>query len=1052
MFDFKWLVPNKFTKTMNLFGAKCIFYLAKASRDFTLKISHTFMHLFLAFGISFKLDNKGFLRSKGSCYIEKKIFPLIFFLSFFFQTASAEENKEPFFCQRFNRPSKESLLKNSAVQRFISYVPLDPLTPTPYSPEISIGLFASAKEENFHEIPDAPLHFPSLKEIKKENELSFNPALPEAFSLLNLPSHYSSRYSSFPFFQKTCHLPLKSFEDISAENYTVHAYAEKLPAFRKKEAFPLISREDSAYQMTAAIFEKQDFLHEKLAEMERCIEIASKEHFFSYKSYKLDLQPILMSKRETLPNLAAHILEDVALTSKNLHFHLSPSPFPSTLSLTMENENSLWIEQKSAAKKICFKAVCHPPFISLHGYFAKPEQTYADVSLLPEEISFPFHSLYLPNFYAAAENFIPAFQMPSDAVELIFPKGSRQAFSFLKKPVREVNVLCSPIFLEDKKYYEKLSVQAELAKIPSKSLCALIFEQHKPITHAVSFTFEDKDMAGCELPSSWKPRSRQTAFVSIAELDAGINLLPRTFEKEHLSVCPALPLPEQKSFSLYKSTASFHLAEWRPPLDFYIFSFQRSFLVEEKAPKKMHLPQIPKVLLAAKKALKFPLEEYFAKGETFQDQIPKPVYSTSPAFLEKNPLQEHMLSAMEAIMLPKMKTKISKYLPPFSQIALYDFQTNMHNRLKEKAKLEESKLRTPYNFAFVPILSDLDTISYRDEFTVKPKLMPREDGQGYIFSVTFQPRDWANLKRSKQNIFFLIDRSGSIESHRFDVFRQAVERSLPYLSHADTFNIAFFDSKVSFLSEEGPLKINHNTLSRAKAFLRSHKGGAYFTEGDIYKVIEEIYSQNPSPDHTTFILLSNGKKLKNMHKQRDKLAGLLQKNAGSFSIFTAAIGNNNNLAMLDCISKLHHGELLYSQTHAAFPRKLAVLVKNLTAPIAENIRVHAVTEDADVHIQLYPAACTLPGLYQDRPFTVYGTINKIKDFHICLQGKVGGKWLNITKPVYLNGANTQAKHLMKEFTAQKIYSLYYNYITEFNPAVLNEIERLSKPLNMNVPL
>ena len=62
---------------------------------------------------------------------------------------------------------------------------------------------------------------------------------------------------------------------------------------------------------------------------------------------------------------------------------------------------------------------------------------------------------------------------------------------------------------------------------------------------------------------------------------------------------------------------------------------------------------------------------------------------------------------------------------------------------------------------------------------------------------------------------------------------------------------------------------------------------------------------------------------------------------------------NNNLPMLDLVSTFNGGEMMYSQTNASFPRKLALFVKHIENFVAGDIRVHT-TDPEQAKIEFYP--------------------------------------------------------------------------------------------------
>ncbi len=528
---------------------------------------------------------------------------------------------------------------------------------------------------------------------------------------------------------------------------------------------------------------------------------------------------------------------------------------------------------------------------------------------------------------------------------------------------------------------------------------------------------------------------------NLFSLPARANHLAKTFDEisfskeRNVDLASILSWPKLNSFS----TAP----------DFFFIDPHLIVNIDEAVPRKIYKPTVSQSLIAVTAALKFPYQQFLSLNDGYRIKLP--MMASTNDISDKYAVKKHMYDTLQRLTLPKMKTRVSPYLPARSTVPLHDFTPKVKQRLKGKILSEHEKMQVAQNFALVPQLADLDTISYRDEFSVQSEIMSEAAQEGYIFSVSLKPLAYADISTQKQNIVFLIDRSGCIEPHRFNIFRKAVEKSLNYLSPEDTFNIVFFDSKTSQLNRQ-PLEINEQTISSAKNYLRLHQNAAFFTEGDIYRALQEIINQTPHDRHTSIILLSNGKKLKNLQKNNKELANLLSHNPGCFSVYTAATGSGNHLPMLECLSKLHHGQLMYSSTFAAFPRKLALLVKDLRNPIANKVRVHATGISSLAKIALFPAPSNLPPIYRDQTYTFYGVMHHIEDFHLCVQGKIGNRWVNISKPISPVKISKGNGQLARHFMENKIYTLYDQYLATFDPSTLVEIQKLSHPLKMPVPL
>ena len=332
------------------------------------------------------------------------------------------------------------------------------------------------------------------------------------------------------------------------------------------------------------------------------------------------------------------------------------------------------------------------------------------------------------------------------------------------------------------------------------------------------------------------------------------------------------------------------------------------------------------------------------------------------------------------------------------------------------------------NFSADPSFNDLLAsiqIKERSDFDVHIKIGQKEDQEGYLFSVTFQPKFALEKKAIKQHIYFIIDRSNSVEKYRYNTFKKGVQRALSVINPSDSFNIIVFDKKVVKLSEED-LTPTPKNLKLAEQFLEKQQHAGYFASADVYASLNKVL---PTPkndrDIFTAILLSNGETDLSASKQKTILSEWQKKNQGRVAVYSAAISNKNNLMLLDLLAKSNRGKLLYSDTHASFPRKLTKLVSTLSNPIARDLSATTSDTSDDVRIQLFSGKYHLPNLYYAEPFTVVGKINKLEDFTLLIEGRDRNDWFVIKQPIYLKDAVSNKSSLFKQYASEEAY-LYYN--------------------------
>lgn len=330
-----------------------------------------------------------------------------------------------------------------------------------------------------------------------------------------------------------------------------------------------------------------------------------------------------------------------------------------------------------------------------------------------------------------------------------------------------------------------------------------------------------------------------------------------------------------------------------------------------------------------------------------------------------------------------------------------------------------------------------------DAFEVRVQLMPHPEGTGYVFSLNLTPTQEIHMESMPQNYYFLIDRSSSIERHRFAAFKRAVLKALSCLQSGDKFNIILFDKKVKRL-QPAPILFSKATLQQAEEFLEKEEHAGPFASGDLYASLSSIVPKDLSEQEMhTAILITGGESSQSVEKQRKHISRWLDYNAGEVFVYTAAVGQGNQLILLDLLSSCTGGRLLYSDTHAAFPRKLGKLLLDLRNPLIKDLSITAVPKHAHTEITFYPSGTQHPCLFAKQPYEIVGTIADLSDFTLLIQGRYKGQWVSISKEVSLKGAPS-SRLLEKRWAKARGKSQYENFLKEGKVAHLLKAKELLK--------
>ena len=136
---------------------------------------------------------------------------------------------------------------------------------------------------------------------------------------------------------------------------------------------------------------------------------------------------------------------------------------------------------------------------------------------------------------------------------------------------------------------------------------------------------------------------------------------------------------------------------------------------------------------------------------------------------------------------------------------------------------------------------------------------------------------------------------------------------------------------------------------------------------------------------------------------------------------------------------------MYSKTNAAFPRKLALLVKHIEKFLAKDIHIGVVSQNPEKGIVFYPNEKTLPSLYSDQPYMVFGSIDELKDFDLMLQGRTGDQWVNIKQRISFKNAKQASFAMKRNLALQQAYVCYDDYLQNAENDHLSNAEHFLTP-------
>lgn len=322
---------------------------------------------------------------------------------------------------------------------------------------------------------------------------------------------------------------------------------------------------------------------------------------------------------------------------------------------------------------------------------------------------------------------------------------------------------------------------------------------------------------------------------------------------------------------------------------------------------------------------------------------------------------------------------------------------------------------------------------------------------GYLFKITFVPRPGASFKHISQNVFFLLDRSFSIASRRFNASKAAILHALELLRPGDNFNILVFDDKIRRMAPE-VVPFCSQTVQAAKKFLDQQRPGGLSAGTDLYSSLDAIVPKAVcETEVNTAILLSDGDTKLKKAEQRQTVGLWSKMNAGKVSLFSMAAGRGNNLSLLDLLSRNNRGFLSYSSSRRGLDETLYDMMMKIHNPIGKDLVITAVASDEKSVLTLYPRQHRLPDLYENSPYIVYGHADTLDGFYLFVQGKFYDRWFDIEQWIAFDQAElVDSSEFAQSYALQTAYDDYDHFIVDGKESHLQAASNILAPYKIPV--
>lgn len=301
-----------------------------------------------------------------------------------------------------------------------------------------------------------------------------------------------------------------------------------------------------------------------------------------------------------------------------------------------------------------------------------------------------------------------------------------------------------------------------------------------------------------------------------------------------------------------------------------------------------------------------------------------------------------------------------------------------------------------------------------DVFDIEIKKCEMQNGKYTFFSIQLTPKAEFAFEKLDQDFIYLIDRSNSIPPEVFQSFKRSVSFSLDLLPKRQLFNIAIFDSELHFFSDKRE-QIEKTQLLRAKTYLETRVLGGLFASTDLFCALQPFLKPQDRVRH--IFLFSDGDTFLKENTRIKTLVQCLSKDP-NINIHCIATGDQNNLSLLQILSHLNRGEMIYQKQVEKLESMFLHAFSILTSAIATQVTPTIQTTDPDQKVGFFTPIHLMKMLYSKKPYTLYGVITNQAPFELFLQGVAKNGLVTIKKSIDLKTAKTD-ETIMEHIRAQK---------------------------------
>lgn len=320
-------------------------------------------------------------------------------------------------------------------------------------------------------------------------------------------------------------------------------------------------------------------------------------------------------------------------------------------------------------------------------------------------------------------------------------------------------------------------------------------------------------------------------------------------------------------------------------------------------------------------------------------------------------------------------------------------------------------------------------LDWSSSFTVEAAFVPSIDSKGQQFLITLTPKAEFHPAPISQTVLFLLNCSRWDEKRCFNNVKKAALKAISALPEGAPFNLCLATRSGTLFSTKS-LPRSTQSLLLADHFLSAQNRAKAQTPADLFAALPHLVSSARDPnDLTTVVLITDGSAIPSYREQKRTLDFWQKINKQNLSFYAAAVSSDKQLPLLQLLTKSSGGELLFSSTQAAFPRKLAQFVKEVSTPIASNISITLSPENPRSQATLFLSSGQLPALYSGKSLLLSGTLTEDSNLLLTIHGKHGNQPFFIQKTVSFAKNSSLPRSMESAWKKEQACRFYERYLT-----------------------